>query len=173
MDRLEVREVDDGTVERFRYNALGAVMEYVGPSGVQVSHTHDGLGRHIGHAYSDGEQAIVRAWTYDDNYRLKAYIDAGGNRTVYGYDGIDRQNRVVYPDGTIARVDYDARGTPVRVVDANSDETSNQFDAVGRLVATTDSSGREERFAYDGAGRLLSARAERSCYGRTTRCRTS
>ncbi len=161
MDRLEVREVDDGPAERFRHNAFGAVVEYVGPSGVQVTLAHDALGRHVGHAYSAGEQAIVWAWTYDDDYRLTSYVDAAGNRTVYGYDGIDRQNRIVYPDGTVARVDYNARGNPVRVVDAKGDETSNQFDAVGRLVATTESSGREERFAYDGAGRLLSARAQK------------
>ena len=161
MDRMEVREVDDEPAERFHYNALGAVVEYVGPSGVQVSHAHDALGRHVGHAYSAGEQAIVRAWAYDDNYRLTAYVDAAGNRSVYGYDGVDRQNRLVYPDGTVARVDHDARGNPVRVVDANGDATSNRFDAVGRLVATTASSGREERFAYDGAGRLLSARSQK------------
>jgi YD repeat-containing protein len=175
MGRLESRRVGDAPLERFRHNALGALVEYVSPSGLSVAQTHDDLGRRTGHAYRVGDQAIVREWVYDDNYRLAAYVDAEGNRTAYAYDDLDRQIRIVHPDGTVTRVDRDARGNPVRVVDANGNETSNRFDAVGRLVASTGTSGRKERFAYDGAGRLVSARGQHSLrrtYDSLSRVRT-
>src|SRR5262249_31830521 len=146
MGRLESRRVGEATAERFRHNALGALFEYVSPSGLSVAHAHDALGRRTGHAYRVGDQAVVREGAYDDNFRVAAYVDAQGTRTAYAYDGLDRQIRLVHPDGTVSRVDRDARGNPVRVVDPNGNEISNRFDAVGRLVASSGTSGRKERF---------------------------
>lgn len=188
MDRLELQQMDGRAPERFRNNTLGAIVEYIGRSGLAVYHTHDALGRHTGHAYAlhgaaretisrlaarggapehdvlahgralpGQEQLIARQFEYDDNYRLAAYVDAAGSRTVYRYDELDRQTSIVYPDGSVARVEYDARGNAVRVLDANGRETTNRYDSTGRIVETVDSSGQRTRYTYDGAGRLLAA----------------
>src|SRR5262249_22330351 len=145
MDRLELQQMHGGASERFRYNALGAVVEYIGRSGNAVYHTHDALGRHTGHAYAlpraERETPVVRQYEYDDNYRLAAYVDAAGARTLYKYDELDRQTSIVYPDGSIASVKYDARGNAVRVVDANGRETVHRYDAAGHVVETLDGSG--------------------------------
>jgi YD repeat-containing protein len=189
MDRIETRQSNGGTPERFQYNALGAIVAYTGRSGLTVKHTHDALGRHTGHAYAltdagretvqdrtarsrtravrplglatlkapSDQTQVVRQYEYNDNYRLVAYIDAAEVRTIYKYDELNRQASVVYPDGSSARVAYNARGSVVRVVDANGHQTGNSYDATGRLIETVDSSGRSLRYQYDGAGRLLAA----------------
>ena len=192
MDRLDVQRVDGDASERFRYNALGAIVEYVGRSGLAIYHTHDVLGRHTGHAYAlhgaeletiphsatraaapkrdpvahrsashsaltGPEQSVIRQFEYDDNYRLAGYVDAAAKRVVYKYDEVDRQTSVVYPDGSIPRVEYNARGKAVRVVDANGHATTNRYDSTGRIAETVDSSGQSTRYTYDGVGRLLTA----------------
>jgi YD repeat-containing protein len=187
MDRLELQQVEEDASERFRYNAFGAVVEYIGRSGLPIYHTNDELGRHTGHAYdlhrADREtkrvgapkrdvvarrsashsaltgppQSVIRQFEYDDNYRLTKYVDAAANRSTYKYDELDRQTSVVYPDGSIARVEYDARGNAVRVVDANGHATTNRYDGAGRIVETIDSAGQSTRYTYDGSGRLLTA----------------
>ncbi len=163
-DRLELQRVGERAPERFEYNALGALVRYVGPSGLEVAHTHDALGRSTGHAYAvplpgtEGPaQAVVREYASDDNNRLAADVDAAGHRTVYKYDELDRQVSVVYPSGASARVSYDALGNVARVVDANGRERSHRYDAVGRLVETIDSAGETRRYTYDAAGRLVAA----------------
>jgi YD repeat-containing protein len=195
MDRLQSQQSGAGPPERFGYNALGAVVAYLGRSGLVVHHTHDALGRHTGHAYAApgpiGETrprrasarerkaaadlaapvgrslSIARRYEYDDNNRLVDYVDAAGGRTAYTYDELDRQTSVAYPDGSVARVEYDARGNAVRVLDANGRETKNRYDAAGRLVASADTSSPPRRYTYDGAGRLLLA-----AHGRKTLRRT-
>ena len=171
MDRLESQQENDDVPERRRYNALGAVIEYVGTSGIEIHHALDSLGRPAGHAFTianpaDGtkSQQIVRRYEYDDDYRVSAYVDATGRRTSYGYDALGRQNTVVYPDGGKARVEYDAKGNVVRAVDPNNSEILHRYDATDRLIerrsraAKTDAA-TIERYEYDGAGRLLYALA--------------
>ena len=169
MDRLESQQENDDAAERFHYDALGTVINYVGKSGIEIHHTLDSLGRPAGHAFTvadpaDGTkgQQIVRRYQYDDNYRLSAYVDARGNRTIYRYDALGRQRSVVYPDGTVARVEHDAKGNVVSEVDPNGNEIINRYDAIDRLIeCSSRAAGTDtittERYEYDGAGRLLSA----------------
>jgi YD repeat-containing protein len=167
VDRMATQQENDNVAERFRYNVFGAVIGYQGSSGIEIHHTLDALGRATGHAFEvthradAAPQKIVRRFEYDDNYRLSASVDAMGNRTVYGYDAIGRQNSVVYPDGNAARVGHDAKGNVVRIVDPNNRETINRYDAADRLVErrwrAEAGDTATEQYEYDGAGRLRMA----------------
>lgn len=169
MDRLVAQQENDGSPERFRYNALGSVIAHVSRSGLEIQHAHDGLGRYVGHAFTvrdqaDGveDQRIARSFDYDDDFRLYAYTDAAENRTTYRYDALDRQIGVEYPDGSSVHAGYDAAGNIVTVVDQNGTEASAHYDAANRLIerrsrpAGTDRP-EVERFEYDGVGRLIAA----------------
>src|SRR6185369_11030970 len=141
MDRLELQQENDDAPERFRYTALGAVIKYLGASGIEIHHLLDSLGRRAGHAFTvvdpaneTKSQQIARRYEYDDNYRLSAHVDAAGNRTIYGYDALDRQTAAVYPNGSVGRVEYDAKGNVVRVVDQNGNEITNRYDAADQLT---------------------------------------
>ena len=93
MDRVASRQWADGSTERFRRNELGALIGYVAPSGLEIKHTLDGLGRPSGHVYEVAGQRIARAYAYDASYRLQAYTDAAGNHTTYEYDALGRYGR--------------------------------------------------------------------------------
>ncbi|HMH50790.1 MAG TPA: DUF6531 domain-containing protein [Candidatus Acidoferrum sp.] len=179
MDRLEWQQENDDAPERFRYNALGTVISYTGKSGLEVRHTLDSLGRRAGHAFTvvdpanrTQSQQIVRRYEYDDNYRLCAYVDAMGNRTIYGYDALGRRIAVVYPDGGVARVDHDAKGNVVRVVDQNCTEITNRYDASSRLAERRSRDPKTEittvaHYQYDGLGRLVAATVPAGVIART------
>ena len=178
MDRLEWQQEGDGPQERVAYDALGNVIGYVARSGLEIHHSYDGLGRRVGHAFTVSgmvtgakPQKIARRFEYDDNYRLVSFTDAGGQRTCYRYDSLDRQTAVVYPDGSEANVEYDARGNISKVVDANKNEISSRYDAADRLIERHSRAGGTDlttvdRFEYDGIDRLVGARGPKH----TTRC---
>lgn len=169
MDRLELQGENDEAPERFAYNALGDVIKYVDKAGMEIHYTDDPLGRRTGHVFTitdalDNTQAhkMVRRFEYDANYRLSAYTDAAGNRTMYRYDTFDRQTGVVFPDGNAANVDYDANGNIVRIVDQNKNEINNRYDASNRLVerrSLIENTGKEtvEQYEYDGLSRMVGA----------------
>ena len=179
MDRLECQQENDEAPERFAYNALGNVIKYVDKSGMEIHYMDDSLGRRIGQAFTitdalDNTQAhkMVRRVEYDDNYRLSAYTDAAGKRTMYRYDTFDRQTGVVFPDGNAANVDYDANGNIVKLVDPNKNEIIHRYDASNRLVERRiliEDIGKEtvEQYEYDGLSRMVEASAPDASIRRT------
>lgn len=77
---------------------------------------------------------MERVLEYDDNYRLAGYTDAVGNRTTYRYDALDRRTGIIFPNGKMARVEFDANGNDIKEVDQNDNEINNRYDASNRLV---------------------------------------
>lgn len=158
MDRVASRRCADAPAERVRRNELGSVVGYTSPSGLEVTHTVDGLGRPAGHAYRAGGEPIGRGYEYDAAGRLVAYVDAEGRRTAYTYDALGRQAGVDRADGTAVRVERDAAGRVVRTVSEDGTATTGEYDAAGRLVAVRRPDATTE-YEYDAAGRLLTARS--------------
>jgi YD repeat-containing protein len=204
MDRLVFRQREDGSPERFEYDSFGSVATHVRPSGMVVRLLHDPLGRRGGQVLSTddgwdhGAQQIARQLEFDEAYRLITHTNSRGHRTSYGYDALDRQTSVIYPDGTEASAEYDANGNVVRTVDAEGTETvlrydacdrilerrtrrpdsgdmevdSFEYDALGRLVLAS-SAGRQVRFTYDSLSHVLTedqgGRIVRTSYDRAGR----
>jgi YD repeat-containing protein len=179
MDRLVRQQENDEAPERFGYNALGNVINYVGKSGIEIHYNDDDLGRRDGHVFTITDaldsttiQKIVRRFEYDDNYRLSAYTDAAGKRTVYRYDTLDRRTGVVFPDGNAANVEYDAHGNIVRVVDQNNNEINNRYDASNRLIERSSYIHESDKIAieqyeYDGLNRMVGATSPDAVIRRT------
>lgn len=179
MDRLVWQQENDEAPERFAYNSLGNVINHVGKSGIEIHYTDDSLGRRVGHAYTIKDalddskvQKIVRSFEYDDNYRISAYTDAAGKRTMYRYDTLDRQTGVVFPDDNVASVEYDANGNIISEFDQNNNQINNRYNASNQIVerrSIIKHTGNEtvEQFEYDGADRLVTAIAPDATIRRT------
>src|SRR5207249_4118145 len=179
MDRPYRLQENDEAPERYTYNALGNVITYVAKSGLEVQHTHDSLGRRVGHVFTiedpwnDTEgQKIVRRFDYDDNHRLSGYIDAAGKPIAYHYDALDRQTGIDFPTGSAANAEYDVNGNIVREVNQNNTEINSRYDAANRLVerrSLLKNTGKElvERFEYDALNRLIAAIAPDAVIRRT------
>jgi RHS repeat-associated protein len=106
--------------------------------------------------------------TYTNNGLVSTVTDAEGNKTSYGYDGLDRRSTTFFPSttkgaGTSSTTDYeqlsfDANGnvTSRRLRDGNS--IGLTYDALNRLIFK-DLPGSEPdvTYSYDNLGRLTGA----------------
>ncbi len=109
-----------------------------------------------------GEITTRREW--DDASRLKAVIDANGNRTEFDHDAHDRVTGIRYADGTQRRLEHDARGNVVRETDPRQTVITTVFDGMSRATGRTVEPGPGvagdttfERWSYDGRGQVVRA----------------
>lgn len=71
--------------------------------------------------------------SYDAAGRLESVTDAGGNQTVYGYDGSDRLTKVTNGD-RITRYFYDGENRQVAVLDASGYLSEDIYNAAGQKI---------------------------------------
>lgn len=98
---------------------------------------------------------------------LTESIDADGNRSTFGYDGVSRQTTMVDPDGyapggvpsehTWDTV-YDENGRVTQVVDALSHSAFTTHDGAGNPTSITDRNNNVTTYTYDSAARLLNVK---------------
>ncbi|KPV61171.1 hypothetical protein QJ48_01470 [Paenibacillus sp. A3] len=129
------------------------------------------------------EQDIRSKFGYDAYGRLEWSEDARGNRTWFGYDQWSRQNKITYPDGSSATVEYndvqrtkvstDAEGYKITETLDPLDRTTKKeetklvngqhvvqtlgtfmYDAAGKVRESTDGNNNRTKFDYDALGRL-------------------
>ncbi|WP_164828166.1 RHS repeat protein, partial [Paenibacillus ehimensis] len=80
------------------------------------------------------EQDIRSKFGYDAYGRLEWSEDARGNRTWFGYDQWSRQNKITYPDGSSATVEYnDIQRTKVSI-DAEGYKITETLDPLDRTI---------------------------------------
>ena len=101
--------------------------------------------------------------SYDSQANLIQRLDADGNKTTFGYDGVGRQTTMVDADGyapggnpadhTWTTV-YDQNDRVTQMIDPLTHATITAFDAAGNTLSVTDRNGNVTTFAYDGAGRM-------------------
>ena len=129
------------------------------------------------------EQDIRSKFGYDAYGRLEWSEDARGNRTWFGYDQWSRQNKITYPDGSSATVEYndiqrtkvsiDAEGYKITETLDPLDRTIKKeetklvngqpvvqtlgtfiYDAAGKVRESTDGRDNRTKYDYDALGRL-------------------
>ncbi|MDB5694267.1 MAG: repeat protein, partial [Alphaproteobacteria bacterium] len=149
---------------------LGTTSSSYGPDRI-VKTTYDAAGRVtlVQSAYGvTGVQSDDLATTYTNNGLVSTVTDAEGNKTTYGYDGLDRRTTTFFPNttkgaGTSSSTDYeqltlDANGnvTSRRLRDGNS--IGYSYDALNRLTFK-DLPGTEPdvTYAYDLLNRMTGA----------------
>jgi RHS repeat-associated protein len=180
-----------GRVWRTEYDAHGNVTNRVAPSGRTVRMTYDTAGRLLTRTDSGGR---MTQFDYDSFGNVRSLTDPGGNVTRFGWDsaGIDllavtnargavwryevdanrRRTRIVNPDGTDRRFQFDCcaesavvdeRGATNRVerdpwqnvtrqTDPLGHDTRTAYDVRGHRIATTNAAGTATRFQYNAEG---------------------
>lgn len=159
---IEVTEPLTATTT-FEYDAVGRMIEMVGPRGNEYGATP---------AY------FATEYVYDDEDRqtfLKVPAPAGGGAqsvTEYQYDEVGNQVVVIDPNGQVVTYDYDERDQLEEVVQSplawttpasppgTVITTAYEYDHLGNLsrIVRADGDGTYERatdYTYDGLGRLM------------------
>ncbi|MFD6259497.1 DUF6531 domain-containing protein [Micromonospora chalcea] len=131
---LAWRENPDDSVEEFRYDGEGNLVEWV-----------DATGR----------RTIREYGAFD---LVTAEIDDEGNRTEYAYDTELRLVRVTNPAGATWSYTYDPNGRMTSETDFDGRTQRYVYDAAGQLVERTDAAGAVTHYAYDLLGRVVERR---------------
>ncbi|HBO4469091.1 TPA: RHS repeat protein, partial [Pseudomonas aeruginosa] len=105
-------------------------------------------------------QAAERAWSY--SYNALGLIErADGPRTdvqdvtLYAYDSRGNLTQVTNALGQVTRLgDYDERGKPGSITDANGVTSSLTYTGVDGWLASVSTAGSTTRFDYDAVGQI-------------------
>ncbi|WP_270958970.1 RHS repeat-associated core domain-containing protein [Burkholderia pseudomallei] len=142
---------------RFRYDARGLLVGRTDPDGAVHAWRYDGAGRPERWTDPLGRHTYLE---HDRYGRLIARIDAAGHRTTYGYERGPSNPRellasITYPDGAIARFQYDSEGLLTEAVNPLGQRTRYAWGAFDLLASVTDPGQATTRYHRDGAARLI------------------
>ncbi len=167
-----------GNATRYETDALGRVTGIVDAEGGVQALRYDAAGRLV--AITDPGEGVTRyernarglptrridalghsvTFVYDTAHRLAQLVNENGEAYRFGYDRNDNLVAETGLDGTVKRIEHDARGLAVQVTDAAGDPDAVtqhlERDALGRLTLKQ-VRGRSTLFRYDQTGQLLQA----------------
>jgi RHS repeat-associated protein len=160
-------ENDQNLITLTEYDAEGRTTRTIDVLGHETHYAYDGLGRQTETIvnYVDGsynpavsDEDLTSATHYDDDGRVFKTVDPRGNVTLYGYDTLGRQVRVIQ---NASNTTYDVASdpdldgyTPAMGAEADQDRiTVTMYDVQGRVLETLDPAGILTRFGYDALGR--------------------
>ncbi|MDY7232218.1 DUF6531 domain-containing protein [Hyalangium rubrum] len=123
--RKTVVEDSLGAVTVYQLDELGMVVKVVDPHGAVTEYAYD-----------------------EDCGALARETDALGHSQVTIYDERGNPTERQGPDGAISRVDYDAKGLPVRAVDAAEGVWQWGYDTEGHLVERVTPTGERTRYGW-------------------------
>jgi RHS repeat-associated protein len=165
-----------GKVTRQQYYANGDLAQTTEPSGLVAKYTYDVLGRQVTETeMSDTYPAgVTTTFTYD---ALSRPVGVTGPVTTDAVTGVKHQQLTTTTydvDSNATKVEeidkvggdptrtttteYDDAGRPVRVVDAEGNETSSSYDRFGNLVSTVDALGNRYDYAYTARNAIAEVR---------------
>ena len=154
-----VTEVVDpeGGIQRLHYDELGRLASLTDPAGHRTSYE-----RNLRGLPTRRTNAIGRSveFIYDAAQRLVRLVNENGQAYRFGYDRNDNLNEEVGLDGTVRHIEHDARGLPVKVIDAAGEADAltlrMERDPLGRMTIKH-ARGRSTLYRYDQIGQLLQA----------------
>ena len=161
--------------ERFRYDALGRMIEKTDQEGLATTYTYtvDGMPESI--LYNDGRKAafsytplrqlaMVRDWLgetridRDKQGSITAVTDYRGRTVRYEWGDLGERRKLIYPDGTTLTWRYDEMLRPVELVRTAGGEEllriSYRYDELGRLSEKRNSGGYHTCLHYNEMGQL-------------------
>lgn len=132
---------------------LYPVEEVLG-DGVVYAYTYDARGNKVAEVDPNGNETT---WKIVDDLVVER-IEPGGLVTTYERDGLGRLVGVRYPTGLTHRIDYDARGLPVRAAGSDGSQDELVFDSHFNLLERRDARGATLRVEHDAMGLPISSR---------------
>lgn len=84
-----------------------------------------------------GDGIITSEQTWDGNSRRLSLKDDNGNTTTFGYDALDRQNRLTFADGRSRTWQLDRDSNVTRYTDESGSVSDRTYDALNRLTSET------------------------------------
>ncbi len=180
IDRVAAIIDNLGNRTTYQYDSRNNRIQSVDALGNTISTTYDGINRLLAEvrdlrvggtgagsldpnnpSNADGQITVLSEW--DQNSRLLALIDDGGNRTEYEYDALNRRTIERFADLTTNTFIYDRDSNIRQLIDENGSVHTNTFDGINRLIAkdlarAPDIEGTTEwRYEYDGLSRSTRA----------------
>ena len=147
----------EGGVRKLGYDALGRLASVTDPAGHRTHYECNVRGMPVRRIDAMGRSAD---FIYDGAQRLVKLVNENGEAYRFGYDRNDHLVEEIGLDGTVRRIEHDARGLPVNVIDAFGDADAvllrMERDALGRLTIRH-ARGRSTLYRYDQVGQLLQA----------------
>ncbi|MFI7672301.1 RHS repeat-associated core domain-containing protein [Actinophytocola sp. NPDC049390] len=165
-----------GKVTRRQYHPNGDLARTTEPGGLVTTFTYDVLGRQVSETeISDSfPNGVTTTTAYDALSRPTVVTDPAttdavtGVRhqqetvTTYDVDGnpvkVEERDKLGGDATRTTTTEYDAAGRPVRLVDAEGNETTSTYDRFGNLVSTVDAEGNRYDYAYTARQALAEVR---------------
>ncbi|WP_431037738.1 DNRLRE domain-containing protein [Streptomyces sp. P6-2-1] len=165
-----------GAVTRYAYFTSGDIAEVVEPSGLTTRFTYDAIGRRVSATeISDSEPAgVTTTYTYDQLSRLVSSLDPKVGDAVTGARHQQRTTTTYDADGIVTATgiddvigadppramtyELDEYGRPVRVTDAEGNETSYGYDPFGNQTFMVDGNGNRFTYAYTARNMIAEVR---------------
>ena len=152
-----VTEVIDpeGGVQRFEYDELGRLAAVIDPARQTTRYERNARGLPTRRINPMGRSV---EFVYDRARRLVKLVNENGEAYRFNYDRNDKLVEEIGLDGVMRKIEHDARGLPVRVIDAANEADAitlrMERDALGRLTLKH-ARGRSTLYRYDQAGQLV------------------
>ncbi len=161
--------------ERFRYDALGRMIEKTDQEGLATTYTYTADGMPESILYNDGRMAafsytplrqlaMVRDWLgetridRDKQGSITAVTDYRGRTVRYEWGDLGERRKLTYPDGTTLTWRYDEMLRPVELARTAGGEEllriSYRYDELGRLSEKRNSGGYHTCLHYNEMGQL-------------------
>lgn len=152
-----------GSTWNYEYDAAGRMVSELGPAVTMTAVIRDYMGDLV--ESTTTTQRIETRMEYDALGNLKTRIEAAGRpeerTTLYEYDAVGRQTRVVYPAVSVyaespSSAAYNGlNGVADRVEEVRTLWTSTTYDAFGNAVVNVDVSGNLSYKVYDLSNRVV------------------
>lgn len=97
----------------------------------------------------------VISYEYDDLYRLTRVIKPDGSSERYQYDRIGNRTMLLDGNGNITRYFYNSQDALNRVIEAGGEETRYYYDLEGNLIRKEMANGLITKYSYNNLGQLI------------------
>lgn len=149
--------VSSGKIQttEYTYNHLGKVT---------AQQLHVRLGDLDGNSFTNNQDTILtNAYTYDLNGNLETIKTPENVTTTFAYDKLNRQigmstpgqDEAGLPVDIASSTEWDWQSNPVKMIDANGNETRFEYNPRGFLIKTVNAENGITLYDYDRAGRKI------------------
>jgi RHS repeat-associated protein len=137
-----LKTADDAPpTEKYFYDGVGNLINFMDKAGVETRTTYDSLGRVasktlIESISNSNNELTFSTWNYDDATIQTIQTDANGNPTTTLFDALGRVKSVEDAKGNTVETAFDAAGNLLQKKDANGNQVKYSYDAINRLDNT-------------------------------------